>query len=766
MRAAARARVTCGRIAATIRRLVGRSVAWSVGASAVASWLVVATIGTAVTASGAERGWAALAAALLVLAPAVLFGLSMVALVRWLGPPFRALAERSSLARFVDRDPHAPRGPVVMLHAAVLALGLWVALVAVGSMLLLIRLRSVESLELREGLSVAGLVLLATIAALLAAVSLWPLRSGLAALDRRVPLPLPASSSLRAVLWLGVPVSAGSALALRLLEPTFGPLALPLWITLALGVQCILHASLTSGPGRAMVARMPDPGRAWGKPAWLALGIALGIALALWSADRLLARSQRLSLALDRARPSSTLLGIARAASDLDRDGASALFGQHDCAPFSAKRGARLREIPGNGIDENCDGKDGERSMLPTSPTFFGQLSPAEVARYDVVWFIVDAVRADHTSLLGYEGQTTPHLEALASESLVFSEAYSQSSATTLSIPSMLMGVDPGRLVWILDDGGRLQVEKSQRRHIADMLQSKGYATGFVGSPYLRKRLSGLLHGWDWTGFTSGKTLDASTHAATLAIDFIVRARQKRDPFLLVTYLVAPHSPYDTHGPSYPKTRRGKRGRYDAEIMYADRLVSFVVDMLRADPERWAKTIVIVTSDHGEEFGEHGGSTHARTCHVESLHVPLLVRVPGQPAAVVDHHVGLVDVVPTVLELLGLDDEAPRGLDGSSLLLAVRAPERVSERPLFCTVVSQKASQGSFARRSVRAGKWKLMSELRGPGPSSLYDVEADPREREPVALEGPAARAAARMEEWLTTQLTGNAHQVEMSGD
>jgi hypothetical protein len=86
------------------------------------------------------------------------------------------------------------------------------------------------------------------------------------------------------------------------------------------------------------------------------------------------------------------------------------------------------------------------------------------------------------------------------------------------------------------------------------------------------------------------------------------------------------------HDEGYPSFGEGNEGLYRGEIAAADRYLGFVLDHLRAERAAWKKTLVVLVADHGEEFGEHGGTEHARTCHGESVHVPLLLRVPGSRA--------------------------------------------------------------------------------------------------------------------------------------
>ena len=176
-------------------------------------------------------------------------------------------------------------------------------------------------------------------------------------------------------------------------------------------------------------------------------------------------------------------------------------------------------------------------------------------------------------------------------------------------------------------------------------------------------------------------------------LDGIIREAARRfdlgdkgaKPFALVVYMHNPHAPYDSR-PEYGADFGDKpRQRYEAEIAFADRATGFLVDYLRYR-EVWKNTVFVYNSDHGEEFGEHDGKNHARTCHAESTHVPLLVKIPRVKGARVKDRVALVDVLPTLLDTLGEDDRAD--LDGQSLLVPAFEPSAVPEdRPVFCSVL-------------------------------------------------------------------------------
>ncbi len=468
---------------------------------------------------------------------------------------------------------------------------------------------------------------------------------------------------------------------------------------------------------------------------------------------------------------------------DFDRDGASPWLGEGDCAPFDPKRGPSVLDVAGNGIDEDCDGRDRSGQKAGGSPrtTFSDALPSKGVQKYNVVWIIVDAVRADATTLLDPDLPTTPYLARLAKESLVFTNAYSQAPATMLSIPSMLNGRIPSRIHWV-HRGGRMSPADDELM-LAERLADAGYRTGIVVHSYFFNHFQGLFQGYEHRAnlWLDGKMRPwfsrSSPIAATLSIAFIEDGLrlENPEPFFLTAYFEDPHHPYDAHDEGFSVTKKhakknaekfgipGMRGKvlqekakYLREVAFADRYVGFLLDYLRYRKDLWDRTIVVVTADHGEEFGEHGHRKHGWSCHEELVHVPLLVRIPGVAPKRIDAMVALVDVVPTILEAVGLADRA-EGLDGTSLLVHALAPARADpDRAVTCTAVPNNPRLEDFALRGVRTGRFFVQrDELRRQ--AQAFDRAVDPYEQSPLDPATLPDGVGERLLEVLDGTLDGN---------
>lgn len=597
----------------------------------------------------------------------------------------------------------------------------------------------------------ATLLLVAVAVAAAAALFATPFVAGLVfaplrTFEQSVDWPLPQRPATKRLVYLALPIFVATTLLQRSHARALQPIALEL---AALRLLLVEIAALALATDELLAWLWRHSGKL------LAGLLALSIAIVATTDE-----PRSFHAAIARRTAPGGVQRLVRSATDVDGDGASAWLGGGDCAGLDASRGPHAIDIPGNHIDEDCDGADAwpwQRGG-PQLERFHDRLDPELIRDYNVLWIVVDAARANHLSALGYRKKTTPYLEHLASESLVFRQAYSQSSATMLSIPSMLSGRPVGTMSF--DRGTNILRARDMGEPLSGTLQRHGYRTGFVADGYITNRLPGALDGFEeaMTTWSDGVRPESTHHAATAAtraIEFIERDTAVTQPFFLTVYMPDPHAPYVEHA-SVPSFGKGPVARYDNELAYTDRYIGFLVEYLRTK-KLLEHTIVIVAADHGEEFDDHGNSHHATTCHEESVHVPLFMRVPGLPRADVDIRVGLNDVVPTLVELLGLDVPAD-ALDGQSLLIPAFDPQRVpADRPVYCSVLSQKSSQGDFLRHSVRVGRHALLHDVLQRH-YELYDLATDPREKQPLDPADPQVKATMdELARTLRAHITGN---------
>jgi arylsulfatase A-like enzyme/Tfp pilus assembly protein PilF len=426
------------------------------------------------------------------------------------------------------------------------------------------------------------------------------------------------------------------------------------------------------------------------------------------------------------------------------------------------------------------------RSAAVTSITERMARVPAEPHAPNVVLFVIDTLRADHVGCYGYPRATTPRIDALAREGVVFLQAISQAPWTAASVGSLLTGLYPavhgldGGVEWDPGRPGRhlpfvaQRVLRDAEPTLATVLRAHGYRTaGFVSNVYLHAIL-GFAQGFDVYDdghedysddvMTQKRRGDETNRRASAWLD-----TRPPEPFLLFVHYNDPHWPYDPptpvgrewvagyRGALTPKDTglvvetEGRRARdldaddlayleglYDGEIRAADAHLGALVDRLRQSGLERA-VLTIITSDHGEEFLDHGSTSHGYTLFEEQIHVPLVVHWPGRLApARIGTQVRLVDVVPTVLELTGLG-AASVPTQGTSLLGllhdgAAQPPgDAFSEAPL------------RGALRAIRTPAGRKLIEDMAQGHMQLYDLRGDPHERLDHARKQPRATEILR---------------------
>ena len=369
------------------------------------------------------------------------------------------------------------------------------------------------------------------------------------------------------------------------------------------------------------------------------------------------------------------------------------------------------------------------------------EASPGEVMRPPlVIVYLIDALRADHLGLYGYPRATSPEIDQLATESVVFDAAYAQASWTRPSVGSLFTGRLPSRHGAVR----RSHRLRSDVATLSEVFRDAGYRTAaFFTNPNLLPDF-GFERGFDkYVDIASvGIEADADeVHAAVLDhLDTSVW------PQFLYVHTIDPHAPYKPPAPFHNRfigeqvpapddVERSPEARleldfYDAEIAYADHALGGFLDALR-ERGLYDDSLFVLLSDHGEEFLEHGNIRHGYTLFEEQIRVPLLVRFPHARwgGRRVRESVRIVDVLPALVDLLG--EEAPTGLDGSSFLDLISGSDAIDRRVLF-----SEENMDSSVLTSLREGNLKLIkrespANLRGV---ELYDLANDPGEREDVS--------------------------------
>jgi arylsulfatase A-like enzyme len=484
---------------------------------------------------------------------------------------------------------------------------------------------------------------------------------------------------------------------------------------------------------------------------WAALS-ALLVALAPFALTARAAHGASLSegaaLSIERQAPLSRIsLGLLRKLTDRDHDGVSALFQGGDCDDRDKGVSPRALDVPGNGRDEDCQG--GDAKPPPERASSAAERREAEAAKnrladdLNVLFVTIDTLRAD----LGYMGNprgVSPSLDALARDSIVFERAYSLASYTGKSMGPLMIGKYSSEL-----DGGFLHFNKYSRREtfVQERLKAAGVYTVSVQGYWYFFKDAGFERGFDVIDSSAapkvanieGDQTSNSDEQSDAAIKLLASPELAQRRFFMWLHFVDPHAEYAPH-PEHdfgPKAR----DRYDGEVAFVDQHLGRLLAALERAPFG-KRTAVVVTSDHGEAFGEHGMIRHGFELWEELVRVPLIIKVPGIAPRRVSARRSAIDVVPTLLDLFKLP-AASRGptdfLSGESLLPDLLRPPGTPdpERPVF---VDMARGPYNAERRALIAGDLKLtVSEGRVLG---LYDLAADPAEKRDLSGDKPRTQA------------------------
>jgi len=352
---------------------------------------------------------------------------------------------------------------------------------------------------------------------------------------------------------------------------------------------------------------------------------------------------------------------------------------------------------------------------------------------YNILIITIDTLRADHLGIYGYEKIETPHINRLGKEGILFSRVFCPVPLTLPSHCSLFTGTLP-LFHEVRDNGYPLP---SNLMTLAEIFRDQGYHTAaFVGAFPLDSRF-GLDRGFEvYDDFYGSKNIfrdlsfvERKAEAVNeSALEWIVQ--NKDDPFFAWIHYFDPHSPYDPPAPF--KTRYTGR-EYDGEIAYTDKIIGELLTALK-EQNLIQKTLVVLTSDHGEGLGEHKEKTHGIFIYDSTLRVPLIFYNPQifPQHRIITDPASLIDVMPTVLDLMGFSH--PSNIQGKSLKSALFGQEFSHQEYFYIESVAAMLDRNWAPLQGIRTEQWKY---ILAPIPE-LYDIKRDPQELKNIIEKNP----------------------------
>jgi len=387
-----------------------------------------------------------------------------------------------------------------------------------------------------------------------------------------------------------------------------------------------------------------------------------------------------------------------------------------------------------------------------------------------LIWISQDTVRADHLNSFGYERQTAPNFTRRAEEWVTFERAMAPASWTLPSMISQFTSLYPS-----FHGGGlaeRARDLRADHPSIFELLADAGFTVlGVSANEFISARFH-TADGFDALWFDTEQQASTTNELALAALNEWAGG----DLALFVHYM-DPHAPYSPPEPffssfadrDYPRRAhqwvfndfdqfehsdadvRQLKDLYDGELAYTDSAIESLLGEL-GGRGLLDDAVIVYSADHGEEFQEHGGWGHGRSLFEEVLHVPFALRVPGIAPRRVGDLVNLIDLAPTVLEALGI--EPPATYAGTSLIPLMKGAA-LPERLLFSETERTPDASHHLAIRSGHLKYVAVTTPSEGGGPpivqrESLYDLEKDPGERDPVETGPELEPFRKRVEEFL----------------
>ena len=419
---------------------------------------------------------------------------------------------------------------------------------------------------------------------------------------------------------------------------------------------------------------------------------------------------------------------------DFDKDGFVTFLGSPDCNNNNKNINVLAFDLPNDGIDQDCSGSDYGLEDFQFDIIISNDYNLQD---YNVVILLLDALRADHLGVYGYDRNTSQNIDKLANNALIYNNLIAASGWTTSSLPSIITGMYPS-----VHNVYEIRSDKLEEGFttIFEVLKQNNYKTALF-NPYhegIVKGYESAAQGVDYyyNKFDETQSSEPYLRAELLNEEFYKWFNQKEDGkfFAFVHYgdIHYPYNPPEPYGNLYVEKpgkislyadalsdndRKFSIAKYDGAINYLDYEIGGLIEFLK-EKGIYNNTIIIITSDHGEEFLEHGDLTHGRQLYREVLNSPFIISAPNKFDGIkYDKLLSGVDIAPTILDLLNIKSNL--SFDGISAL-----NDQDKDRYIF-SELRNKAFGKNHIVLSLQNAKYHYIFNVES-GLEELYDKEND----------------------------------------
>ncbi|MGE0548981.1 MAG: sulfatase [Kofleriaceae bacterium] len=441
-----------------------------------------------------------------------------------------------------------------------------------------------------------------------------------------------------------------------------------------------------------------------------------------------------------------------RRAFDWDGDGYARFLGGGDCDDGDPLSHPGAFEVPDDGIDQNCVGGDPslKRSIGDVG---FTAVPPGVPSDARILLITIDTMRADHLGAYGYQRRTSPNLDKLAAEGTLFEHSWAHAPSTRYSIPAILTGRLPLDVYYDTSIDGWPGLSPKATT-IAEALKARGLVGGAITNYWYFDKSRQMDQ-----GFSEYDNENASRHSGVAnagpeqtkgssskeqtdkAIKFV--ERHATDRWFLWVHYYDPHYAYEPH-PELPSFGTDRMALYDGEIQFTDHHIGRLLDELRARG-LYDKTIIVVTGDHGEGFGEHGIELHGYHLYAPQTRVPLIIRAPGIAPRKSSTPAGHTDILPTLVNLVG--GTPTQEIMGRSLLGAMIGND--ADRVVF----QQLSYEGNHELRAGVSQRCHVIYNVSPDTSWEVYRTDRDALEAEDLAATDECSDTRHAVERWFDTE-------------